>query len=347
MTDLPLISTTAVNKTSLKFSLMITSVALAAVLAGVWLAEIYREHDARAVLLPNQVITLLPEARPLTAFALTDHKNRVFDLASLKGKWSFIFFGFTHCPDVCPTTLAELARARGHIARNTAGAEDIQFVFISVDPNRDTAGKLRQYVSYFEPTFLGVTGDDAQIANLAGQLGAPYQVAITPGMDNYPVTHSTAVFLLDPRARYHAVFTPPHDADAIGKRFKVVRELEAGDAVSAGDAWIREAPPGMSMMAGYMALRNDTSRPQVLVAASSSGFQSVMIHRTIVKDGVAGMAHASQIELKPNASLIFAPGGYHLMLMGPKRTLRAGDPVVINLEFRGGLVLAVAFKVRK
>ncbi len=335
------------NKISLKFSLMITSVALAAVLAGVWLADVYREHDARAMLLPSQVITLFPEPKPLTAFALTDHKNRVFDVASLKGKWSFLFFGFTHCPDVCPTTLAELARARDDIARHTAGAEDVQFVFVSVDPNRDTAGKLGQYVGYFDAAFLGVTGNDAQIGNLAGQLGAVYQVANAPELENYPVTHSTAVFLLDPRARYHAVFTPPHDAEAIGKRFKVVRELEAGDAVSVRDAWIREAPPGMTMMAGYMELRNNTSRPQVLVAASSSGFGSVMIHRTIVKDGMAGMAHASRLELAANASLIFAPGGYHLMLMKPKRSLRAGDRVDINLEFRGGLVLPVAFEVRK
>ncbi len=326
---------------------MVTSVALAAMLAGVWLAEIYRQHDSRAVLLPNQVITLFPGPKPLTAFALTDHRDRLFDLASLKGKWSFLFFGFTHCPDVCPTTLAVLARARDNIAKNTVGAEDIQFVFISVDPNRDTAGKLRQYVDHFEPSFLGVKGVDAQIGNLAGQLGAPYQVTITPGLENYPVTHSTAVFLLDPRARYHAVFTPPHDAEAIGKRFKVVRELEAGDAVAVGDAWIRETPPGMSMMAGYMELRNNTSRPQVLVAASSAGFESAMIHRTIVKDGMAGMVHAPRIELAANASLIFAPGGYHLMLMNPKRALRAGDPVVINLEFRGGLVLPVVFEVRK
>ena len=120
---------------------------------------------------------------------------------------------------------------------------------------------------------------------------------------------------------------------------------EAG--VSVRDAWVRETPPGMNAMAGYMELRNNTSRPQVLVAASSSGFQSVMIHRTIVKDGMAGMVHASQIELAPKASLIFAPGGYHLMLMSPKRTLRVGDRVVINLEFRGGLVLPVAFGVRK
>ena len=218
------------NKISLKFSIMITTVALAAMLAGVWLAEIYREHDSRAMLLPNQVITLFPDPKPLKAFALTDHKNRVFDLASLKGKWSFLFFGFTHCPDVCPTTLAVLARARDNIAKNTAGAEDIQFVFISVDPNRDTAGKLRQYVNYFDTSFLGVTGDNAQIGNLAGQLGAAYQVAIAPGMENYPVYHTTAVFLVDPRARYYAVFTPPHDAEAISKRFKVARELEAGNA---------------------------------------------------------------------------------------------------------------------
>ena len=215
---------------ALKFSIMMTAVALAATLAGVWLADIYREHDSRAVLLPNQVITLFPDPKPLTAFALTDHKNRVFDLASLKGKWSFLFFGFTHCPDICPTTLAVLARARDNIAKNTVGADDIQFVFISVDPNRDTASKLRQYVDYFDTTFLGVTGNDAQIGNLAGQLGAAYQVAIKPGMENYPVYHSAAVFLLDPRARYHAVFTPPHDAEAISRRFKVVRELEAGNA---------------------------------------------------------------------------------------------------------------------
>ena len=218
------------NKISLKFSIMITTVVLAAMLAGVWLADVYRQHDSRAMLLPNQVITLFPDPKPLTAFTLTDHKNRVFDLASLKGKWTFLFFGFTHCPDVCPTTLAELARARGDIARNAAGAENIEIVFVSVDPRRDSAGKLRQYLDHFEPTFLGVTGDDAQIGNLAGQLGAAYQVAIAPGVENYPVTHSTAVFLLDPRARYHAVFTPPHDAAAIGKRFKVVRELEAGNA---------------------------------------------------------------------------------------------------------------------
>jgi periplasmic copper chaperone A len=118
-------------------------------------------------------------------------------------------------------------------------------------------------------------------------------------------------------------------------------------SVSVHGAWVRETPPGMTMMAGYMELRNNTLRTLILVGASSIEFEGVMIHRTIVREGIAGMVHPTQIELEPNASLIFAPGGYHLMLMKPKRILRVGDRAVINLEFRDGIALPVEFEVRK
>ncbi len=209
---------------------MLTAVVLAALLDGVWLAATYRENGSRAILLPDQVMTLFPAPKPLAAFAFKDHEDRVFDLSRLRGKWSFLFFGYTHCPDICPTTLATLARAHENIAKSAAGAKDVQFVFISVDPNRDTAGELRQYVTYFDTAFLGVTGDDAQLGNLAAQLGAAYQLAITPGMENYPVYHTAAVFLVDPRARYHAVFAPSLDAEGISRRFEVLRELEGPKA---------------------------------------------------------------------------------------------------------------------
>jgi len=217
-------------KNSLRFGIMMTTVALATIVAGLWLAASDRENDSRAMLLPDRVMTLFPDPKPLTPFALTDQQNRVFDLSRLKGKWSFLFFGYTHCPDICPTTLAVLARARDNIAKTTAGTEDVQFVFISVDPNRDSANKLRQYVDYFDTAFLGVTGDNAEIGNLAGQLGAAYQVEITPGLENYPVYHSTAVFLVDPRAQYHAMFTAPLDAETISRRFAVLRKLEGAKA---------------------------------------------------------------------------------------------------------------------
>jgi len=205
---------------------MATAVVLAAMLCGAWLTVVYRESGSRAIFLPDRVMTLFPAPKPLVDFAFTDHENRVFDLSRLKGKWSFLFFGYTHCPDICPTTLATLARVRENIAKSAAGAKDVQFVFISVDPNRDTAGKLRQYVTFFDATFLGVTGDDAQLGNLAGQLGAAYQVEVKPTTENYPVYHSAAVFLVDPQARYHAVLAPPFDAEGISRRFEVLRALE-------------------------------------------------------------------------------------------------------------------------
>src|SRR6266702_1896647 len=133
---------------------MMTTVVLAVMLGGVWLAAAYRENGSRAMLLPDQVMTLFPDPKPLTAFAFTDQENRVFDLSRLKGKWSFLFFGYTHCPDICPMTLAILARAHENIVQSTVGAKDVQFVFISVDPNPDTAGKLRRYVTYFDTSFL-------------------------------------------------------------------------------------------------------------------------------------------------------------------------------------------------
>jgi protein SCO1/2 len=209
---------------------MLTAVVLVALLAGVWLAATYRENGSRAILLPDQVMTLFPAPKPLAAFAFTDQENRVFDLSRLKGKWSFLFFGYTHCPDICPTTLATLARARENIAKSAAGAKDVQFVFISVDPNRDTAGKLGQYVAYFDTTFLGVTGGDAQLGNLAGQLGAAYQVEVKPGADNYPVYHTAALFLVDPQARYRAVFAATLDAEGISRRFEVLRQLDGRKA---------------------------------------------------------------------------------------------------------------------
>ena len=205
---------------------MMTAVVLAAMLGGTWLAAVYQENGSQAVFLPDRVMTLFPAPKPLAAFAFTDQEDRVFDLSRLKGKWSFLFFGYTHCPDICPTTLATLARARENIAKSAAGARDVQFVFISVDPNRDTAGKLGQYVGYFDATFLGVTGGNAQLGNLAGQLGAAYQVEVKPGAENYPVYHTAAVFLVDPQARYHAVLAPPFDAEGISRRFEVLRALE-------------------------------------------------------------------------------------------------------------------------
>jgi len=195
-------------------------------ISAMWFVSSNRENNSRVMLLPNRVMTLFPDPKPLQVFSLTDHQSQLFDLSRLRNKWSFIFFGYTHCPDICLTTMAELARTYKVLVKNSVKVDDVQFVFVSVDPARDNSDILSQYVGYFHQTFLGVSGDDSQISNLASQLGAVYQIPVNSGTLNYSVSHSSAVFLIDPRVRYYAVIRPPFDANSISARFKSVRQFE-------------------------------------------------------------------------------------------------------------------------
>jgi protein SCO1/2 len=164
-----------------------------------------------------------PVARSLQPFHLVDHHGDAFDNDTLKGHWTFLFFGYTHCPDVCPTTLAVL----NAVAQKTGDIRPpARFVFITVDPVRDTPEQLASFVSYFNKQFIGVTGSDGELDKLTGQLGVLHvKVPDQADPENYLVDHSASVFLVDPRGNYHALFTPPLSADAISTDFhKIVKE---------------------------------------------------------------------------------------------------------------------------
>jgi protein SCO1/2 len=153
-------------------------------------------------------MTVLEPASPLPEFRLHDQNNQVFDLARLQGKWSYVFFGYTHCPDICPTTLVVLRDAQ-----KIAGGKDkdIQYIFVSVDPDRDNAATLKNYVAYFHPEFIGATGGHGELMRLTRALGAYYESGEAQN-GNYEVHHSAAIFLIDPEARLRALFAGPHDA---------------------------------------------------------------------------------------------------------------------------------------
>ena len=131
-------------------------------------------------------------------FQLTDHNGHPRSLSDFRGKVVAVFFGFTHCPDVCPTTLAELAQT---VKRLGAGGDEVQILFITVDPARDTQKVLAQYVTAFDPRFLGLYGDPATTAKVA----AAYKVFFAPqppnASGNYTVDHSAAIFVIDRRGR--------------------------------------------------------------------------------------------------------------------------------------------------
>lgn len=162
---------------------------------------------------------LVKQPVDINAFELLDQHKQPFDRERLKGAWTFMFFGYTHCPDVCPTTLTELDNAASQLSSLQTDKRKIQYVFVSVDPARDTPELLGDYVSYFGAKFIAATGRNQELENLAKQLDIKFEVGT--GLDNQPqVNHSSAMLLIDPQARYYARFHAPHYAEDIVYNFK-------------------------------------------------------------------------------------------------------------------------------
>jgi len=167
--------------------------------------------------------TLLPSSRPVTDFQLTDHRGQPFTLENLRDNWTFAFFGYTHCPDVCPTSMAMLAQVQRNLEQQEALQQMPQVVFVSVDPERDTAELLSQFVPYFHPDFIGASGDQQNTLSLTRQLGILYGKAEADSAENYLVDHSAAIVLLDPDAALRAVFNVPHDPKLIANDFLAIK----------------------------------------------------------------------------------------------------------------------------
>lgn len=121
---------------------------------------------------------------------------------------------------------------------------------------------------------------------------------------------------------------------------------QAAGQLMVDNAWIREAPPGASALAGYMTIMNKSDSPRVLVGASSPAFGMVMLHRTVMEDGMAKMVHQKSITIPAGGMITFEPNSYHLMLMKPKQALKAGDMVEITLKFKNGETMTVTHKVK-
>jgi protein SCO1/2 len=150
-----------------------------------------------------------PQARSLSPFALDGADGTPVDAQRLSGKHQLVFFGFTHCPDVCPTALAVMREIdRGLSAAKLDGR--VGFLFVSVDPERDDLKTLGQYAGYFSPNILAATADHDRLGALTREMGVLYVKEQTDSPD-YNVDHSAAVFLLDAQGRLIGRFSPPLD----------------------------------------------------------------------------------------------------------------------------------------
>jgi len=150
---------------------------------------------------------------------LVDHHNKVVNVERLKKYWTFVFFGYTHCPDVCPATIAQLKLIKRGITENTDYADKTQFFFVSVDPQRDTLDHLARYMKYFDSAFVGMTGDEKSITDFEQQLGSYHRLGAKNSNGDYIVKHSAEIYLIDSDASLVARFQPPMDTAKIVNQF--------------------------------------------------------------------------------------------------------------------------------
>jgi protein SCO1/2 len=155
-----------------------------------------------------QTAFVLPAPMALPEFSLLDQHSEAVGQQSFRGQWDLVFFGFTNCPDVCPTTLQILANAKRELS-DAGIAESPRIVLVSVDPERDTPELLGRYVNYFGDDNLAVTGELAEIIKLTTPLGIYFEKSQTDD-ENYGVDHSAAVLVVNPDGEFSALFSAPH-----------------------------------------------------------------------------------------------------------------------------------------
>lgn len=155
----------------------------------------------------TQHVSLYPQARALPDFQLIDHNNQPFTSAKLIGYWSLVFVGYTYCPDICPTTLADLKNVYPELQKIPTDSP-IQVILLSVDPKRDTSERLNDYINFFHSDFIAVSGEHSQLFPLVRAMGMMYSMSESTDNPNYLVDHSSSVVVVSPKAQVIGRFKP-------------------------------------------------------------------------------------------------------------------------------------------
>lgn len=166
----------------------------------------YMQQQEREEMLQSLKATYFSPATKISSFELVDKNGQAFTNKSLYGKWSYVFLGYTHCPDICPTTLAQLNRFSKKAT--SEGLKDFQIVFISVDPLRDDTARLKEYTDYFNTDFIAATANHDVLFPLVADLGLKYGMVDKEQTSDYAVAHSASIALINPQGQLQAIFKP-------------------------------------------------------------------------------------------------------------------------------------------
>ena len=183
---------------------------------GVWVGSQSSWFIDRAAPTANGLVFENP--RPISTFQLIDFDEGTFSVDRLTDRWSFVYFGYSTCGQICTETLTELQHLILALASQD-NAQPIQVVFVTVDPGRDLASRLKTYLREFDSTFIGITGDIDTLAFFAAELAAPF--TLDAGESN-ALNHSNSIMLINPSAALQAVLAPPHDAQRLQADFGAI-----------------------------------------------------------------------------------------------------------------------------
>lgn len=190
--------------------------ALIVVIMGLVLNNVLNaKRSPSATELIDAGIILLPQSRTVAGVTMTNQDGQPVQLDQLKGKWSLLFFGYTYCPDICPTTLQQLGQVKSQLP--AAALNRMQVILVTVDPARDTPNRLKEYLAYFDKDFLGVAGTIEDTQELANALSIPFIPADTskPG---YTVDHSGNLAIVGPDGRQRGFIRAPFDSKKLVTR---------------------------------------------------------------------------------------------------------------------------------
>ena len=209
------------NKMRTQIIIWLIAIGILALLFGMWSSHNLSKANKQNTITLS-VGTILPMPRPVQAFQLTGLDNNAFTNDNFKNHWTMIFFGFTHCPMLCPTTLSTLNQVYQKLQHDQVQALP-QVLFISVDPERDSIQGIKEYLTSFNPAFIGARGDKDKIDAITKQFNVAYaKVMQNPTDQNYSVDHSGTILLVDPQGQLYAIFSTPHNANNIAGDYEKI-----------------------------------------------------------------------------------------------------------------------------
>ncbi len=298
-----------------------------------------------------------PLARP--SFELTDMHGERYDFVSrTEGRVALVFFGYTHCPDICPLHMAHIAAALRGMSPDDRSLVTTHFV--TTDPERDTPERLRTWLASFDSSFVGLTGTAEELTRVQGlfNLRPAAREYVGPDSANYFVSHAAHVFAFARDGHAYTVYPAgtdqgdwandlvllARDASGAGTRRALAAQARARvlqvapsevSTMSMGGVFVTRMavaePVDRNAAAAYLTLRNDTPQEDTLLGVIADVAESVEIHETVEEGSMRRMMAVPRLVIQPRSDMRLEPGGRHLMLMKLQRQLVAGDSVTLTL----------------